>query len=346
MPIRTLVVDDSVLFRNFLTSRLPEENQIEVIGSAVSGFDACDKIPKLRPDVLTLDIEMPGMNGIELLKKLMVTHPIPTVLVSALNISVFDALSAGAVDFARKPDASAGESPDLFIAELRRKIKTAAAATPRASVNSAEIPPVRKEELVNSSKLDDIVIAMGASTGGTEATLQVLGGLPAHTPGIVIVQHMPYGFTKMYADRIDKSCAMDAKEAQNGDAVEQGRVLIARGDMHMRLVKIGSKYTVQCSPGEKVSGHCPSVDVLFESAAQAAGASAIGVILTGMGRDGANGLLKMKNSGAYTIGQDKSSCVVYGMPMAAMDTGAVTIQTPLDNISNIIKRQVNKMSLI
>jgi len=194
------------------------------------------------------------------------------------------------------------------------------------------------ENMTNSSA----IIAIGASTGGTEAILEVLRELPAGTPGVVIVQHMPEGFTRMYADRLNSLCAMEVREAQHGDRVIRGRALVAPGNKQMRVVKIGAEYSIHCLPGEKVSGHCPSVDVLFESVAKAAGAGAVGVIMTGMGKDGAKGLLSMRKRGAYTIGQDRESCVVYGMPMAAFNLGAVQAQAPLGEIAGLIRKYLNK----
>lgn len=197
--------------------------------------------------------------------------------------------------------------------------------------------------LLKSSKLDSIVIAIGASTGGTEATLSVIKELPKETPGIVVVQHMPEGFTAMYAERLNKICAMEVKEAENGDEIKRGRVLIARGDFHMEVTGSGTVYRVELKKGEKVSGHRPSVDVLFESVARNVKKNAVGIILTGMGRDGADGLLKMRQNGAYTIGQDESSSVVYGMPMVAFQNGAVIKQTSCDNIANVLKEYLSKL---
>lgn len=339
--IRVLVVDDSILFRNVLTTRLAQDPKIEVVGYAVDAEDAQVKIKKLNPDVVTLDVEMPKMNGIELLKVLLPEYPVPVVLVSSLNISVFDALAAGAIDFVRKPDMKQKDGIEGFFKELIRKVRVAANAKvhirPRAPITAVKAP-------VLNQKADSIVIAIGASTGGTEATLSVLRGLPADTPGIVIVQHMPPGFTKMYADRLDGQCKMAVKEAENGDEVIRGRVLIAPGDRQMKVVKgANGKYSVNCYAGEKVSGHCPSVDVLFDSMAKTVGAKAVGIILTGMGRDGAEGLLKMRKAGAYTIGQDRESSVVYGMPMVAYDIGGVTLQVSLEKIPDVLETQLGKM---
>lgn len=344
--IRVLVVDDSILFRKVLIDNLSQNKNIEIIGYAVDAFDAQKKIPVLKPDVVTLDVEMPKLNGIEFLKQLLPKHPVPVILVSSLNLNVFEALSAGAVDFVRKPDMSRDYSIRNFLTTLNSKIYIASRAKVKVG-NTASTVSSPAERTAASSLLthapDSMVIAIGASTGGTEATLQVLKGLPADTPGIVVTQHMPEGFTKMYADRLNRLCQMQVKEAKNGDSIVRGQVLIAPGDLQMKVVKMGAKYTVSCFPGEKVSGHRPSVDVLFSSVADAAGKNAVGIIMTGMGQDGANGLLKMKNKGAFTIGQDQESCVVYGMPMVAYNIGAVTVQASCSNISRVLLNHLNKL---
>lgn len=341
-----MVVDDSIFFRKVLIDKLSEFPNLEIIGYAVDAFDAGDKIPVLNPDVVTMDVEMPRLNGIEFLKQLLPAHSVPVVLVSSLNINVFDALSAGAVDFVKKPDISQPNATSLFIKELAGKITIASAAKVRTSstVNPSKEPPViTMPKSIQSLSNSSLVIAIGASTGGTEAILTVLKELPEDTPGILVVQHMPAGFTKMYAERLNRICKMEVKEAVNGDIVKKGLVLIAPGDFHMALVKKGTQYSVKCYNDVKVSGHRPSVDVLFDSVAQTAGKNSIGIILTGMGRDGAAGLLKMRKSGAYTIGQDKESCVVYGMPMEAYNLGAVMIQAPCEEIPSIIRKQLTKI---
>lgn len=341
--VKVLVVDDSILFRKILIERLSQYEHIEVVGFATDAFDAQEKIPQLNPHVVTLDVEMPKMNGIEFLKKLIPTNPIPVVLVSSLNISVFDALSAGAVDFVRKPSMQMQNAVDSFISELVTKISIASVARVKPTMNVKPLAVSPSSNLNQIAKADSVIIAIGASTGGTEATLTVLKDLPAHTPGILITQHMPPGFTRMYAERLNKLCAMEVKEAQNGDKVIPGRALIAAGDAHMRLVRTGSEYFVRCTPGEKVSGHCPSVDVLFDSVAAVAKSNAVGIIMTGMGRDGASGLLNMRKQGAYTIGQSKESCVVYGMPMVAFNIGAVTVEASCEQIASVLKRHLNKL---
>ena len=335
--IKVLVVDDSVFFRKVLIDNLLKYDFIDVVGYAINAYDAKNKIPLLKPDVVTLDVEMPGMNGIDFLKKLMVENPVPVLLVSSLSISVFDALSAGAIDFVKKPDMNSKNSVDLFICELSRKIKIAASSKIRIPTNYKINTNILKNNLsFSQSKLDSTIIAIGASTGGTEAILTILKELPENIPGIVITQHMPPGFTKMYAERLNKICRISVKEAQNGDKIIPGHALIAPGDKQMKVVKMGNSYTVSCYTGEKVNGHMPSVDVLFNSVAENVGSNAIGVILTGMGRDGASGLLNMRKKGAYTIGQNKETCVVYGMPMVAYNIGGVCIQAACENISDLI----------
>lgn len=343
--IRVFVVDDSILFRKVLIDQLSKNPNIEVVGYAIDAFDAERRIPVMKPDVVTADVEMPRRNGIEFVKQLLPRYPVPVILVSSLDLNVFDALCAGAVDFVRKPDMSRSSTTATFFNTLISKIFIASRAKvklPRAAPAPTPAPlphqaPGRETFSLNAS---NTLIAIGASTGGTEATLQVLKGLPADTPGIVVTQHMPEGFTKMYADRLNNLCPMHVKEAKSGDIIERGQVLIAPGDLQMKVVRIGSKYSVNCFYGEKISGHRPSVDVLFQSAAQAAGARAVGIIMTGMGRDGAQGLLEMKKRGAYTIGQDEESCVVYGMPMVAYNIGAVTVQASCTNISGVLLKHL------
>ncbi|MCI8708980.1 MAG: chemotaxis response regulator protein-glutamate methylesterase [Dorea sp.] len=399
--IRVLIVDDSLVFVNFLSHELPKaDNRIEIVGYAMNAADAMRKIPTTKPDVLTLDVEMPKMNGIDFLEELLPRHLLPVILVSSLNVGVFDALANGAVDFVKKPDMSRNYSSRTFVQNLAGKINIASNATvklPRVfrgssvikkgasfagqpgsagsdgaskvgtpsrpvtapaagnTLNSGQSPTIRKPVLApmtaavprltnRSLKLDNLIIALGASTGGTEATLQVLEQLPADIPGMVITQHMPEGFTQMYAQRLDRLCKMEVKEASDGDQIKRGRVLIAPGgDKHMKIVRVGANYAVRIFPADKVNGHRPSVDVLFKSVAQTAVGGAVGIILTGMGQDGAYGLLDMKKAGAYTIGQDKESCIVYGMPMVAQNIGAVTVQASCANIPGILIKYLNML---
>ncbi len=349
--IRVLIVDDSLFFRTSLERMLKKDPSIEIIGMAYDANDAMTKIQKLRPDVVTLDVEMPKMNGIEFLRKLLPVYRVPVVVVSSAPIQVFDALSAGAVDFVRKPELKSPSDFSVFAADLAEKIKAANGAHVR--LNRIPTPAPARSAIQAAPALTairgavspfaqgplgrkDTVIAIGASTGGTEATIAVVKNLPATTPGIVIVQHMPPVFTNMYAQRLNRICHMRAVEATDMERVETGKIIVGAGDYQMRLMRDGQGYYVTSRPGEKVSGHCPSVDVLFDSVASAAGPNALGVILTGMGQDGANGLLKMRRRGAYTIGQDESTCVVYGMPAVAFELGAVQKQLPVDQITDDI----------
>ena len=330
--IRVLVVDDSIVYRELISKGISEDPGIDVVATAIDPYDARDKIIEYQPDVMTLDVEMPKMNGIEFLRKLMPQYPIPVIVISSASKSVFDALNAGAVDFVAKPDMNAGRNIESYINELVIKIKIA--STANLSHWKKDLKKVISYE--KKSCWNNKLIAIGASTGGTEAIFSVLKSLPKDMPGIVIVQHMPPVFTNMYAQRLDNNVALRVKEAETGDIVQQGCALIAPGDAHMKVVKSGSTYKVVCFKGEKVNGHCPSVDVLFNSVAQEAGKNAIGVILTGMGYDGAKGLLSMRKNGARTVGQDQHSSVVYGMPKVAYDLGAVEEQAALVNIPKII----------
>ena len=330
--IKVLVVEDSMVFREILVQNLNKDAEIQVVAVAKDPFEARDAILKYRPDVMTLDVELPRMSGIEFLRKLMPQYPIPVVVISALSDKVFEALNAGAVDFVAKPvNASRQQIEDFIHNELNVKVKIAAAA---------QMGNVRKPRLMQTQqhaaplKDNGLIVAIGASTGGTEAIFSVVKNFGPDIPGVVIVQHMPPGFTEMYAKRLDNQCRVRVKEACTGDRVMRGQVLIAPGgDRHMRLVKVNGVYQVECRPGPKVNGHCPSVDELFYSVANTAGSRALGIILTGMGGDGAKGLLAMKKAGAQTIGQDESTCVVYGMPKVAYDIGAVKHQVRLDDIA-------------
>jgi two-component system chemotaxis response regulator CheB len=266
-------------------------------------------------------------------------YPLPVIVVSSVSQNVLDALDAGAVEFVTKPNVTRPGGMASFVNELIIKIKIA--STAKVGNRKSDYTPSRP---VTNQGIDTMskIIAIGASTGGTDAIHTVISGLPRDMPPIVIVQHMPPVFTKLYAERLNNTCELEVKEAEDGDALKPGRVLIAPGNFQMRLAKRGTGYIVKCTQEEKVSGHCPSVDVLFDSVADVAGKQSIGVILTGMGRDGANGLLKMKKTGAYTIGQDEKSSVVYGMPMVAFNIGAVEKQLPLDRIADEIIRFLSK----
>ncbi|GBG57650.1 chemotaxis protein B [Sporomusaceae bacterium FL31] len=337
--IRVLVVDDSLVFRETLAREIARDPAIEVVATASDPYMARDKILELEPDVMTLDVEMPRMSGIDFLKRLIPQYPLPVVMVSAISATVFDALNAGAVDFVTKPDVKSGRGLDGVISELIVKIKIA--STAKIGIKAGETgtrPVVTGSGLAKSN----CIIAIGASTGGTEAINTVLKGFSREMPGTVIVQHMPPVFTAMYAARLNSTCAVEVKEASTGDLVLPGRVLLAPGDQHMRVKRVNNDYMVECFQGEKVNGHRPAVDVLFQSVAAQAGSNAIGVILTGMGNDGAKGLLALRQAGAATLGQDERSSVVYGMPKAAFEMGAVQEQAALDLISQKIALRVRK----
>lgn len=337
--IKVLIVDDSLVFRESLSREIAKDPDIEVVGTATDPYMARDLIIKLKPDVLTLDVEMPKMNGIEFLKKLMPQYPLPVIVVSSVSQNVLDALDAGAVEFVTKPNVTRPGGMASFVNELIIKIKIASTA----KVGNLKRDYTPSHPITNQGvDTMNTVIAIGASTGGTDAIHAVISALPRDMPPIIIVQHMPPVFTKLYAERLNNTCELEVKEAEDGDALKPGRVLIAPGNYQMRLAKRGGAYIVRCTQEEKVSGHCPSVDVLFDSVADIAGKQSIGVILTGMGRDGANGLLKMKKKGAYTIGQDEKTSIVYGMPMVAFNIGGVERQLPLDRIADEIIRFLSK----
>ncbi len=353
--IRVMVVDDSILARSLLIKGLSSHPNIEVVGYAINTTDAKNKFSKLNPDVMTMDVEMPGMDGISFLKQFLPEHPVPVILVSSLNLKVFDALSAGAVDFVRKPEK---EAQDIFIETLKQKVIAAASAKVRpprptsTAVTTASTASARVSSILSGgatalgaqSSLDNVIIGLGASTGGTEATLEVMKHLPADIPGMVIVQHMPPGFTAMYAERLNRLCKMEVREAKNGDEIRRGLALVAPADFQAKVVRSGNRYTLSCVHAEKVSGHRPSVDVLFRSMAENVNCKMVGIILTGMGQDGADGLLSMRRRGAFTIGQDEETSVVYGMPMVAHKLGAVVTQAPIDNVAQVLLRHLKTLA--
>ncbi len=341
-PVRVLVVDDSALVRQILSSGLSADPEIEVVGTANDPYMARDKIIQLKPDVLTLDVEMPRMDGVEFLRKLMPQYPIPIVMVSSLTQRgkqiTMDALEAGAVDFVAKPTTNVAQGLNAMLAELRTKVKTAS----RANVShwkGRRVEPRTRTATITSSALaesTDKVIAIGASTGGTEAIKKVITKFPANTPGVVIVQHMPPGFTKMFAERLNQLCAMEVREAKDGDRIRTGLILVAEGAKQLEVVRSGGIYQVKCYAGEKVSGHCPSVDVMMHSVAKHVGRNAVGVMLTGMGSDGAKGMLAMREAGARNIAQDEASSVVFGMPKVAYEKGGAEKLVPLDQIASTV----------
>lgn len=383
--IKLLVVDDSILFREVLARYIRQDDMIEVVGKAGDAYSARDMILQYEPDVMTLDLEMPRMDGIAFLKKLLPQYYISTIAVSSSEERKAACIDAGAVEFLAKPHTRTNNEMAVFAAELCRAIRRAykhanpnaiissepsfaktTAKTSSVITNAANTVQfaqkareqvsqtkslfstnVRKEVTENPAlsnnyvkhtklKKSEAIIALGASTGGTEALEQVIRFFPEDTPPVIVVQHMPAGFTKLYADRLNNSCKMEVKEAVDGERLRRGLVIVGAGEHHLRLCKDRQGYYISSKPGEKISGHCPSVDVMFSSVAEVAGPLSIGAILTGMGKDGAEGLLKMRQAGAFTIGQDKETCVVYGMPMEAYNIGAVEVQAPLYKISELI----------
>lgn len=327
--IKVLILDDSIVFREVIARGISSDPQIVVVAKAENPYDAAEKITEFKPDVITCDVEMPKMNGIEFIRQLLPQHPIPIIVVSAINNAVFDAMNAGAVEFVSKPNVQSAQSVELFIVDLIEKIKAAY----HAQVISQ---PLVTQQVQQSDVLQNTnrVIAIGASTGGTEAVFALLKTLPKGMPGILVVQHIPPGFSRMFADRLNSQTHFTVVEGKDGDWVEPDKVIVAPGDQHMGIRKVGDKYKVTVFSSEKVNGHCPSVDVLFESMAKECKDKGIGVILTGMGYDGAKGLLSMRRKGAKTIGQDEGSCVVYGMPKVAFEVGAVEKQMPLSKIAS------------
>ncbi len=338
--IKVLIVDDSAIVRKIFAEELSRYPDIEVVGAAPDPFVARDKIVSLQPDVITLDIEMPRMDGLTFLKKLMKYYPIPTIIVSSLTPAggkmTLEALDIGAIDVIAKPGGS--YSVTNMSSQLVEKIRAASRATIRKDVN--RVYDHAAEPIRALSETTNKVIAIGASTGGTEALKVVLARLPANSPGVVVVQHMPAHFTTAFAERLNGLCQIRVKEAADNDSVTPGTCLLAPGNYHMLLRRSGARYYVEVKTGPMVHHQRPAVDVLFKSTAKYAGANAIGVILTGMGADGAEGLKEMQSAGAGTIAQDEKSCVVFGMPKEAIKLGAADKVLPLDHIAAEIIRMV------
>lgn len=336
MTIKVLVVDDSALVRKLLSAIIDSYADLEVVGTAPDPYVAREKIKALNPDVLTLDVEMPRMDGLEFLEKLMRLRPMPVVMVSSLTDKnseiTLRALELGAVDFVTKPQLDIAAGLTEYGDDIADKIRAAAMANVRAgapvepNLKVDSVLPTARAPLASTEK----VLCIGASTGGTEAIKAVLMRLPADSPGIVIAQHMPPGFTRSFADRLDKLCAITVREAKGGERVLPGHAFIAPGHAHLLLQRSGANYITELSDAPPVNRHRPSVDVLFRSAANCAGKNAIGVILTGMGKDGAQGLLEMRQAGAVTFAQDEASCVVYGMPREAVQIDGAEFVVPLD----------------
>ncbi|MDM7983727.1 MAG: chemotaxis response regulator protein-glutamate methylesterase [Maricaulis sp.] len=340
--IRTLVVDDSALMRMLIPSMLQRSPHIEVVGAASNPFAAREMIQELNPDVITLDVEMPKMDGISFLHKIMTLRPTPVVMVSSLTQKGADvtlkALELGAIDFIGKPTLDLEKNMPLLADELIEKVRAAAVSKVRSHTRKVEV----KAAAPVSFDTTEALVALGASTGGVETLGRLLGALPPNAPGIVIAQHMPAQFTKQFAERINKHCAVQVAEAEQGQRIRPGTAWIAPGDRHLEVRRSGADYVCRLTEEPPVSGHRPSVDVLFNSVAKACGAQAIGVILTGMGRDGADGLKTMRDAGCRTIGQDEATSLVYGMPKAAFDAGAVETQLPEDKIPSVILRIVSE----
>ncbi len=340
--IRVMVVDDSAVVRQVLTAALEKDPEIEVIGTASDPVFALEKMQKDWPDVITLDVEMPRMDGITFLKKLMAERPTPVVICSTLTgkgtETSMQALAAGAVTIVTKPTVGLKQYLQDASEDLAHAVKAAAKANVRRLVPVHNAPKLTADAILPQhthamAQTTDTVVAVGTSTGGTQALEAVLTRLPRVTPGIVIVQHMPEKFTEAFANRLNSLCQIEVREAKHGDRVMPGRALIAPGGRHMVLKRSGAQYHVEVMDGPLVSRHRPSVDVLFRSVAQCAGKNALGIIMTGMGDDGARGLKEMRDAGAKTVGQDEATCVVYGMPKEAFKLGAVERVMPLHDIA-------------
>jgi two-component system, chemotaxis family, protein-glutamate methylesterase/glutaminase len=341
---RVLIVDDSALMRQLLTRIIGSDPELEVVGAAGDPFIARDKIKTLNPDVLTLDIEMPRMDGLTFLEKLMHGHPMPVVMISSLTDKGADttlrALSLGAIDYVSKPKVDVSNGTVEHAEEILAKVKAAAKAGVRRATAKIVPPAVVSGKSYQFSATHKVV-AIGASTGGTEALKDLLSPLPADFPGIVIVQHMPETFTRKFAERLDSLCKIRVKEAQDGDRILPGHALLAPGGHQMAVVRKGAEYGVHVYRGERVNRHLPSVDVLFSSCARSMGKNAIGVLLTGMGADGARGMLEMKQAASYNIAQDESTSVVFGMPREAILLNAVDQVLPLDQIPHALLKRLS-----
>jgi two-component system chemotaxis response regulator CheB len=336
-PVRVLIVDDSAVIRQLLSMLLSDDPEIEVVGTAGDPYIARERIKALNPDVVTLDVEMPNMDGVTFLRKIMTLHPMPVVMVSTLTQAgtetTLEALEIGAVDFIAKPTVDVANGLTSIAAELQAKVKAAAHArvgAHRAAKN------VRIPRPVRPANLNEKIIAVGASTGGVEALKALLMDLPAICPPILITQHMPPRFTAAFSERLNKECPMTVSEAKHDEIVEPNHAYIAPGSHHLELVRSGSHYKCRLDDGPAMSGHRPSVDVLFRSVARIAKQAAVGVILTGMGKDGSIGLLEMRSAGATTLGQDEASSLIYGMPRAAFECGAVMRQFALSHMADAI----------
>ena len=343
--IKVLIVDDSAVVRQTLTEVLESDPSIKVIATAADPYVAVDRLKKEIPDVITLDVEMPRMDGLTFLKKLMAQHPIPVVMCSSLTERGLDtgirALEYGAVGIITKPKVDVKGFLDESRIQICDEVKAAAKTVPKRKMYAALTPQKKltadavlpAASGVHNFATTEKIIAVGASTGGTEALYDFISALPIDTPGVVVVQHMPEKFTASFAKRLDERCAVTVKEAADNDGILSGRVLIAPGNRHMLIKRSGARYYVEIKDGPLVTRHRPSVDVLFRSAARYAGKNVVGVIMTGMGDDGAQGMFEMKEEGAYNIAQDEASCVVFGMPKEAIERGGVDKILPLNKIA-------------
>jgi two-component system chemotaxis response regulator CheB len=350
-PIRIFLVDDSAVIRQILTAELGRDSDLVISGTAADPYIARDKIVKDTPDVIVLDIQMPKMDGLSFLKRIMTFHPLPVIIFSSIagpgGKAALDALEMGAVAVLAKPSGASNEGLRETIAQLTETIKAAAGAKV-SSLNrisgpmAARVDKSARTGPASSSR--EKVIVIGGSTGGTEALKRILTELPDDSAGVLAVIHMPEGFTNRYAQRLDEICAMNVREAADGDEVQPGVALIARGNRHLTLERSGRNYKVRVKDGELVCRHRPSVEVLFQSAAKAAGPNCLGIILTGMGNDGAEGLLALRKSGACTIAQNEETCVVYGMPREAVELNAAADVLPLDQIADACVRWSDSMA--
>ncbi len=345
--IRVLTVDDSSLMQKLLKSALSQSDNIELVGQAMDSAEARNMIKSQNPDIITLDVEMPGMNGLEFLERLMNARPMPVIMFSSHTAEgteiTLKALELGAVDFLQKPRVGLDKSLDFLVAELLPKILSFGKAKPRTlrdalvTMNKSSEKTEENKNKVASAQVKYDFIAIGASTGGVTAIREVLEGLPGNLPPIVITQHMPEGYTARFADRLNRDCSMTVVQASNAQELKSGHCYIAPGTHHMKIASRGGKFFTELSDGAPVSGHRPSVDVMFSSLAKAMNnGRAVAVMLTGMGRDGAEGMLQLRNLGCPTIGQNKETCVVYGMPRAAFEAGAIDIEVPLDGIASAV----------
>ncbi|OHC30799.1 MAG: chemotaxis response regulator protein-glutamate methylesterase [Pseudomonadales bacterium RIFCSPLOWO2_12_59_9] len=352
MPIKVLVIDDSALIRALLKEIIHADPELALIGVAPDAYVARDLIKQLNPDVLTLDVEMPRMDGLTFLEKLMHGHPMPVVMISSLtergSEATFRALELGAVDFVAKPKLGIREGMQAYAEEICYKLKAASmarvSARPAVAVRSLSGPTAEPSSIGAPRPIigTEKIIAIGASTGGTEAIKDVLLGMPADSPGIVITQHMPPGFTRSFAERLNRLTHLTVSEAQGGERILPGHAFIAPGDKHLLVERSGANYVIRLSDAPAVRRHKPAVDPMFSSVAQCAGRNVIAALLTGMGKDGAQGMLEIRQAGGYTVAQDEATCVVYGMPREAVCIGAAEEVLPLSEIAAVLLQQARK----